>query len=124
MYNHANICSHIMVATVAGTDLGILGGGGCLGRNSSRGWGRIDPGPRKFSFRPTDKEKNLWGVNPPNPPGSATDMQGRIQDFLQGGDQRRPCTAGAFGARADGGSRVDINIRLRYIASIEFFFLL
>ena len=25
---------------------------------------------------------------------------------MQGG-QRRPCTAGAFGARADGGSRVD-----------------
>ena len=24
-----------------------------------------------------------------------------------GGGQRRPCTAGAFGARADGGSRVD-----------------
>ena len=32
--------------------------------------------------------------------------QARIQDFLQGG-QQRPCTAGAFGARADGGSRVD-----------------
>ena len=36
--------------------------------------------------------------------------QARIRDFLQGGwgwGQRRPCTAGAFGARADGGSRVD-----------------
>ena len=35
--------------------------------------------------------------------------QARIQDFLQGGGggQRRSCTAGAFGARADGGSRVD-----------------
>ena len=27
--------------------------------------------------------------------------------FCRGGGQRRPCTAGAFGARADGGSRVD-----------------
>ena len=34
-------------------------------------------------------------------------QQARIQDFLQGGGQRRPCTAGAFGTRADGGSRVD-----------------
>ena len=36
-------------------------------------------------------------------------IQARIQDFLQGGGggQRRLCTASAFGARADGGSRVD-----------------
>ena len=27
--------------------------------------------------------------------------------FCRGGGQRRPCTADAFGARADGGSRVD-----------------
>ena len=27
--------------------------------------------------------------------------------FFAGGGQRRPCTAGAFGVRADGGSRVD-----------------
>ena len=27
--------------------------------------------------------------------------------FCRGGGQRWPCTAGAFGARADGGSRVD-----------------
>ena len=41
--------------------------------------------------------------------------QARIQDFLQGGGgQRRPCTAGA-----DGGLGL-INIRLRYIASIEY----
>ena len=47
--------------------------------------------------------------------------------FAGGGGQRRPCTAGAFAARADGGLGL-INIRLRYIASIEyserFFFLL
>ena len=35
-------------------------------------------------------------------------LQARIQDFFEGGGgQRWPCTAGAFGARADGGSRVD-----------------
>ena len=48
--------------------------------------------------------------------------------FFAGGGQQWPCTAGAFGACADGGSRVKINIRLRYIASIEyserFFFLI
>ena len=39
--------------------------------------------------------------------------------FCRGGGQRRPCTAGAFGARADGGLGL-INIRLRYIVSIEY----
>ena len=52
--------------------------------------------------------------------GSRGGGQARIQDFLQGGGgQRRPCTAGDFGARADGGLGL-INIRLRYIASIEY----
>ena len=45
-------------------------------------------------------------------------MQGRIQVFLQGGGcQRPPCTAGA---PAPTGGLGLINIRLRYIASIEY----
>ena len=50
-------------------------------------------------------------------------FQARIQDFLQGGGgQRRPCTAGADGARADGGggSRVDKHQIKVHIASIEY----
>ena len=55
-------------------------------------------------------------------------MQARIQDFLQGGGgQRRPCTAGAFGARADEGSRVDkhqikVHSVHRIFRAIFFFF--
>ena len=48
-----------------------------------------------------------------------------------GGGQRRPCTAGAFGARADGGSRVDKHqIKVHSVHRIfraiffDFFFLL
>ena len=51
----------------------------------------------------------------------AVTQQARIQDFLQGGGgQRRPCTAGAFSARADGGSRVDKHQIKVHIASIEY----
>ena len=34
-------------------------------------------------------------------------IAGADPGFFAGGGQRRPCTAGAFGVRADGGSRVD-----------------
>ena len=40
-----------------------------------------------------DKEADITGADP--------------GFFAGGGGQRRPCTAGAFGARADRGSRVD-----------------
>ena len=47
--------------------------------------------------------------------------------FAGGGGQRRPCTAGAFGARADGGSRVDkhqikVHSVHRIFRAIFFFF--
>ena len=54
-----------------GADLGILrgGGGGVLGRNSSRGGGK-GPGPRDFHILTSKKnQKNGGGVvKPPNPP--------------------------------------------------------
>ena len=44
--------------SISGADLGILRGGGVLGRNSSRGGGLGSaPGPWEFSYRPTDKPK-------------------------------------------------------------------
>ena len=64
------------------------GGGGVLGRNSSREGG-YGPGPREFSY--TDKQKKPWGGggNPP-PPGSATALVPPVITDSTGGRRRPP----------------------------------
>ena len=62
-----------MITSMTGVDLGILpGGGGGLGRNSSRGG--LGPGPQEFSYTDKQKRTSEGGLNPlttPHP-GSAT----------------------------------------------------
>ena len=55
----------------SGADLGILRGGGVLGRNSSRGGGLGSRSAGIFIYWQAKKTKNLWGgggVNPYPPP--------------------------------------------------------
>ena len=55
----------------------------------------------------THEEQTIWYYHLLARFVEQRDIPGADPGFFAGGGQRRPCTAGAFGVRADGGSRVD-----------------
>ena len=84
-----------------------------------------------FQYSPIESwssAKSLCGYYSHTNGGHPSDQSRRgSRIFCRGGGQRRPCTAGAFGARADGGSRVDkhqikVHSVHRIFRAIVFFF--